>query len=87
MFESFAQFANANPDVARVQTLVTPALPVRLQWLGRDPDRVRRARPFYRPFPGVLAASDGKLRGDLADVFGQALGDFVADNVAIDLRA
>lgn len=86
VFESFARFATANPDVARVQTLVTPALPVRLHWLGRDPDRVRRARPFYRPFPGVLEASDGKLRGDLVDVFGEALGDFVADSVAIDLR-
>lgn len=86
VFESFARFATANPDVARVQTLVTPALPVRLQWLGRDPDRVRRARPFYRSFPGVIEASDGKLRGDLVDVFGNVLGDFVADNVAIDLR-
>ena len=34
----------------------------------------------------MIEASDAKLRGDLVDVFGNALGDFVADNVAIDLR-
>ena len=86
VFASFVRFASANPDVARVQTLVTPALPARLEWLGHDPERVRRARPFYRPFPGVNQASDTKLRGDLSDEFGSALGDFIADNIAIDLR-
>ncbi len=86
VFDRFSAFATSNPGVARVQTLVTPALPPRLEWLGRDPDRVRRARPFYRPFPAVNGASDAKLRGDLVGAFSSPIGDFIADNVDIDLR-
>lgn len=86
VLESFRTFETAHPQVARVQTLVTPALPPKLAWLLRDPGRVRRARPFYAPFAEVQAASDGKLRADLIEEFGQPLGSFFADAVEITLR-
>src|SRR4051794_33034719 len=50
VFKSFEAFDLAHPNVARVQTLVTPTLPAGLAWIARDPGRVRRARPFYSPF-------------------------------------
>jgi hypothetical protein len=86
VFTSFKDFDEANPGVARVQTLVTPSLPPTLAWIGRDPGRVRRARPFYRPFPDILTASDDKLRTDLIADLGQELGQFVAGGVEVALR-
>lgn len=86
VFESFRAFEQAYPSVARVQTLVTPALPATLIWLSRDPARVRRARPFYGPFADVRAASDDKLRSALVDEFESELGDFFANNIEISLR-
>ncbi len=61
VFQSFLSFEAAFPDVTRVYTLVTPRLPPKLSWLGRDPLRVRHARPFYAPFVDVAAASDARL--------------------------
>lgn len=86
VFESFAAFDAAHPGVARIQTLVTPALPAQMAWVARDPGRVRRARPFYSPFTDVCAASDSKLRQDLIDEFGAELGAFVAERVEVDLH-
>lgn len=86
VLKSFKAFNAAHPDVSRVQTLVTPALPATLNWIARDPGRVRKARPFYSPFPAVCAASDDKLRKDLVAEFGDDLGIFFADYVEIDLR-
>lgn len=87
VFASFKQFDDASPRVARVQTLVTPRLPGRLEWVARDPDRVARARPFYRPFPDALAATDLKLEADLVAEFGPEVGPFVGSGVEIALRA
>jgi hypothetical protein len=86
VFNSFKTFEAAHPQVARVQTLVTPALPPMLAWLARDPDRVRRARPFYAPFTDIQAASDGKLRADLVAEFGQELGSFFAESIDVARR-
>jgi hypothetical protein len=85
VFESFRAFDAAYPQLARVQTLVTPKLTPSLAWLGRDPARVRRARPFYAPFDDVAQASDEQLRSDLIAQIG-ALGDFVADSVEVAER-
>lgn len=83
---SFLAFEQAFPRAARVQTLVTPRLPPTVSWLARDPLRVRRARPFYAPFDDVAAASDAKLRTDLVEAYGEALGVFVAEAVEISER-
>jgi hypothetical protein len=83
---SFRTFDDAHPKVSRVQTLVTTVLPKELAWLARDPDRVRKARPFYDPFADVVAASDDKLRSDLTETFGTRLGQFFARSVDVQLR-
>jgi hypothetical protein len=83
VLESFQTFETVFPRAARVQTLVTPRLPPTVSWLGRDPGRVRRARPFYAPFADVAAASDMQLKGDLVKAYGAPLGFFVADSVEI----
>ena len=83
VFESFLEFEDAYPNNARVQTLVTPRLPPTLGWLRRNPSRVREARPFYAPFPDIVAASDEALKAQCADAFGDSLGPFVADFVEI----
>src|SRR5262245_38618216 len=66
-----------------MHTLVTPRLPPTLDWLARDPARVRKARPFYAPFADVTKASDAKLRTDVAKEFESSLGAFVADSVEV----
>jgi hypothetical protein len=66
--------------------LVTTALPTTLNWLARDPDRVRKARPFYAPFADITAASDNKLRIDLAGTFEACNGHFFANAVDVQLR-
>ena len=86
VFESFRKFEIAFPNTARIQTLVTPRLPRTLGWLRRNPSRVREARPFYAPFPDIVAASDDALRAQCIDEFGESLGPFVADFVKIAER-
>ncbi|MEW5789655.1 MAG: SAVED domain-containing protein [Pseudomonadota bacterium] len=86
VFESFQTFEIAHPTVARVQTLVTPALPPTLTWLARDSERVSRARPFYAPFADISAASDEKLRTDIINEFGADLGDFIAQAIEVSFR-
>ncbi|MEP1076073.1 SAVED domain-containing protein [Leptolyngbya sp. PL-A3] len=86
VFNSFEVFAAKHPSVARVQTLVTPALPPKLAWLARDPDRVRQARPFYSPFADIQAASNEKLRQDLVEEFGNELGSLFANSIEVSLR-
>lgn len=83
---SFRTFEDKHPRVARVQTLVTTALPKELGWLARDPNRVRKARPFYAPFADITAASDDKLRRDLAETFEARLGYFFANAMDVQLR-
>lgn len=87
VLESFLTFETAFPRAARVQTLVTPRLPPTVSWLGRDPARVRRARPFYAPFADVAAASDAQLKDDLVKAYGDRLGPFVAESVEISERS
>lgn len=87
VFTSFQQYAQSFPETARVQVLVTPALPAALQWIARDQLRVRRARPFYRPFQAIMAASDAKLQADFNKEFGALLGPFAAENVEVQFRA
>ena len=87
VFESFREFEEAFPNTARVQTLVTPRLPPALGWLRRDPSRVRQARPFYKPFPDVVSASDESLTARCIDAFGEPLGPFVSDSVEISERS
>ena len=77
----FAAFQQAYARVARSQVLVTPTLPGTLAWMGRDSDRVKRARPFYAPFPRVLEATDRQLIKDFTDAFGEDLGRFCVQNV------
>ena len=86
VLRSFLAFEEAYPGAARVQTLVTPKLPSTLEWLSVDPVRVRRARPFYAPFPDVVAASDDGLRARLVASFEEALGRYVADFVDVEER-
>lgn len=83
---NFLIYEQAFPGTARVQTLVTPSLLDRLQWIARDQTRIQRARPFYTPFATVTAASDLKFRNDLMAEFGPPLGSFVAENVDFTLR-
>lgn len=87
VFRDFHRFEDEFPQVARVQVLVTPALPSELAWLARDAERLRRARPFYAPFDDVRAASDASYRGALISELSDDLGGFVDDNVEIALRA
>ena len=84
VLRSFLAFEEAYPGAARVQTLVTPQLPSTLGWLSDDPARVRRARPFYAPFPDVVSASDDALRARLVASFGEALGRYVANFVDVE---
>jgi len=86
VLRGFLAFETSFPRTARVQTLVTPRLPPTLNWLGRDPQRVRRARPFYAPFSDVAAASDAQLRADLIAAYGDPLGPFVAEFVEVSER-
>ena len=86
VFKNFREFENAYPSTARVQTLVTPRLPHPLGWLQRNPSRVREARPFYAPFPDIVAASDDALKAQCVREFGESLGPFVADFVEIAER-
>jgi hypothetical protein len=86
VFATFQTFERAYPGLTRMHTLVTPRLPPTLDWLARDPARVRKARPFYAPFADVAKASDDQLRKELAKEFGADLGPFVADSVEISER-
>lgn len=86
VLQTFSEFEAAYPSAARVQTLVTPRLPPTISWLARDPERVRKARPFYAPFSDVMAASDAELQKQLIDTYGDALGAFVAASVEISER-
>lgn len=83
VLERFREFDRAYPSVARVHTLITPHMPATLDWLTRDPARVRKARPFYAPFADVAAASDAKLVHDLSEAFGADLGGFTAGHVDV----
>lgn len=83
VFEAFHTFDRAYPELARTHTLVTPQLPSSLDWLARDPARVRKARPFYAPFTDITKASDAKLQSDLVGEFGTDLGKFVAESVDV----
>lgn len=86
VFESFQEFEEAYPDVVRRHVLVTPHLPSTLDWLGRDPDRVRKARPFYAPFADIVRASEEALRARLVREFGDILGSFVSCAVDVEQR-
>ncbi len=86
IFATFQAFEYAYPGLARMHTLVTPRLPPTLDWLARDPTRVRKARPFYAPFADVIKASVDQLREDLAKEFGADLGQFIAGSVEISER-
>lgn len=86
VLESFRTFETAHPEAARVQTLVTPILPANLNWLARDTERVRRARPFYAPFTDICDASDEKLRLDFVAEFGSDLGNFFARAIDVSIR-
>lgn len=83
VLQTFSEFETAFPNAARVHTLVTPRLPPKVRWLARDPDRVRKARPFYAPFADVMAASDAELRKQLTETYGDPLGAFVAGSVEV----
>lgn len=87
LFEAFKRFDEAYPQAARVHTLVTRSLPAKLNWIARDQDRVRRARPFYAPFADITAESDARLRLDLEEEFGSELGNYVADHVDVAIVA
>lgn len=80
---SFLEFETRFPQVARVQSLITPQVPSKLRWIVRDPGRVRRARPFYAPFEKVVEASESRLKNDLAAEFGEELGSFVFQSVEV----
>lgn len=86
VLQTFSEFETAFPNAARVQTLVTPRLPPTVSWLARNPDRVRKARPFYAPFADVMAASDAELRGQITETYGDPLGAFVAGSVEVSER-
>jgi hypothetical protein len=86
VFESFMAFTKSHPNTARVQTLITPNLPSHLAWLHDQQNRVRNARPFYRPFAPILAATDASLLQRLITEFGTDLGKFIFHSIDIDLR-
>ncbi|HST57466.1 MAG TPA: SAVED domain-containing protein [Longimicrobium sp.] len=86
VFKGFAAFDDAHAGAARAHVLVTPSLPKELQWLEKDSERVRRARPFYAPFPDVIAASDQKLERDIVADFGPDLGTRVARSYDVSTR-
>ena len=87
VLKSFAAFEHHHPEIARIQTLVTPSVPPALKWLDRDPQRVRNLRPFYEPFPRVLADSDAKVRADFESEFGDVIGGFAFRSVDVAIRA
>lgn len=83
IFEKFHAFEEAYPRRARLHSLVTPRLPAKVAWIARDPERVRRARPFYAPFADVTAAIDSAVRQSFLDEYDVKLGNFVASNVEV----
>lgn len=85
VLERFASLATLSPRAARASCLVTPSVPSSLSWIGRDPDRVRRLRPFYDPFPQIVTASDHQLHRDFEQEFGDTLGTFVASSVDVQV--
>ena len=86
VLQSFYTFDVSYPKAARVQTLVTQQLPQRLSWLSRDGARVRDSRPFYCPFPDVIAASNDQIEQRLVEFFGVDLGKFAAESVEVEER-
>lgn len=86
IFQTFSTFNSHFPDITRVQTLVTPKLPSTVSWLARDPERVRRARPFYSPFANVIAASDNILLNRLIETYDASLGAFIFQSVEVSER-
>ena len=87
VFETFQDFERAHPKSVRAFTLVTPRLPSSLRWVVREGARLRNARPFYAPFPDVMAASDAKFFERCVDEWGEDLGAFVASRVEAFERA
>jgi len=83
VLESFLKFETAFPNIARVQTLVTPKLPKTVEWLGRNPERVRKARPFYAPFTEISKASDRQLVDRHVKEYGAPLGEFIFKSVEV----
>lgn len=70
LFEGFKEFDDLHPGTVRSHTLVTPGLPAGMQLLERNQGRVKRARTFYRPFAGMLAASEAQLLEQYRGKFG-----------------
>lgn len=87
VFSAFWAFEKSYPGRARVHTLIVTGLPSSLKWIERDPDRVRRARPFYAPFSDICAASECRVLEDFRSEFGDDLGGFVAGCVDICTQA
>ncbi len=87
VLQGFLSFEKAYPSAARLQTLVTPHLPATLGWLQRQPERVRRARPFYAPFADVVGATDADLLRQLNGAYDPELASFVATSVEIEERS
>ena len=83
VFNAFLAFEKSYPRRARVHTLIVTGLPSSLKWIERDPNRVRRARPFYAPFSDICAASECRVLEDFRSEFGDDLGEFVAGCVDV----
>ena len=86
VLQSFLNFEQSYPDVARVYTLLTPQFPASLAWLGRQPDRVRRARPFYAPFRDIVDATVASLQATFVEDLGTDLGQFACRGVDFELQ-
>jgi len=87
IFETFRQFELAHPNAVRAFTLVTPRMPSTLRWVVREGARLRSARPFYAPFPDMIAASDASFLSRCEGQWGHELGSFVAHRVEAFERA
>ncbi len=86
VIESFREFEIHYPKLARVQTLVTPRIPPTIAWIGRDKDRLDKARPFYAPFPDVINTSADRYLEDLRKEYGDPLATFVWSSVEVSQR-
>lgn len=83
LFADFKVFDDLHPGAARSHTLVTPGLPPGMQLLQRNLGRVKRARPFYRPFASMLDASEAQLLAQYEAKFGANAGHHVT---AVDVE-
>lgn len=87
VFENFKLYEESFPGTSLLQTLVTPALPPTLSWIGSHAGRIKRAERFYQPFTEIMDLSEIAFQHKLEGAFPGDLGSFVAKRANLFLRS